>query len=210
MKSFVIYLPEIENTVTASKVAMQSAKNFGLDVELFVGYTPKRADEYITKEKLKMYDPGPKLFRIKNKKGGVRGCMISHLNIWKKCIELNEPIVVLEHDSKVVSNTFLQPFDDVLHLDNDRWIEPDPDLGTEPIVQDFDWFRKGERQLKGTYGYVVKPHAAKRLVQGAYEDGITASDMFVKDKYVKIQVVTPRAVMVTNRDSLTVPKQFYI
>ena len=210
MKSFVIYLPEIENTVTASKVAMQSAKNFGLDVELFVGYTPKRADEYITKEKLKMYDPGPKLFRIKNKKGGVRGCMISHLNIWKKCIELNEPIVVLEHDSKVVSNTFLQPFDDVLHLDNNRWIEPDPDLGTEPIVQDFDWFRKGERQLKGTYGYVVKPHAAKRLVQGAYEDGITASDMFVKDKYVKIQVVTPRAVMVTNRDSLTVPKQFYI
>ena len=73
-----------------------------------------------------------------------------------------------------------------------------------------EWFRKGERQLKGTYGYVVKPHAAKRLVQGAYEDGITASDMFVKDKYVRIQVVTPRAVMVTDKQSLTVPKQFYI
>ena len=210
MKSFVIYLPEIENTVTASKVAMQSAKNFGLDVELFVGYTPKRADEYITKEKLKMYDPGPKLFRIKNKKGGVRGCMISHLNVWKKCIELNETIMILEHDSLVVSKTFKSSFKDILHLDKHRFIDPDPDLGTEPIVQDFDWFRKGERQLKGTYGYVVKPHAAKRLVQGAYEDGITASDMFVKDKYVKIQVVTPRAVMVTNRDSLTVPKQFYI
>jgi GR25 family glycosyltransferase involved in LPS biosynthesis len=64
--------------------------------------------------------------------------------------------------------------------------------------------------LKGTYGYVIKPHAAKRLIQGAYEDGITASDMFVKDKYVKIEVVTPRAVMVTNRDSLTVEKEFYI
>ena len=82
MKSFVIYLPEIESTVTASKLAVSSAKDFGLDVELFVGYTPKRADEYIAKEKLKMYDPGPKLFRIKNKKGGVRGCMISHLNVW--------------------------------------------------------------------------------------------------------------------------------
>ncbi len=210
MKSFVIYLPEIESTVTASKLAVSSAKDFGLDVELFVGYTPKRADEYIAKEKLKMYDPGPKLFRIKNKKGGVRGCMISHLNVWKKCVELNENILVLEHDSKVVSNTFLQPFTDVLHLDNHRWIEPDPDLGTAPIVQDFNWFRKGERQLKGTYGYVIKPHAAKRLIQGAYEDGITASDMFVKDKYVKIEVVTPRAVMVTNRDSLTVEKEFYI
>ena len=98
----------------------------------------------------------------------------------------------------------------MLHLDNHRWIDPDPDFGTDPKVQDFEWFRKGERQLKGTYGYVVKPHAAKRLVQGAYEDGITASDMFVKDKYVKIQVVTPRAVMVTDKQSLTVPKQFYI
>ena len=210
MKAVVIYLPEVPHTVQASKVAVDTAKQFGLDVELFVGYTPTRADAYIKQEKLKMYDPGPKLFRIKNKKGGVRGCMVSHLNVWKKCIALDEPIVVLEHDSKVVSNTFLQSFQDVLHLDNHRWIDPDPDLGTDPKVQDFEWFRKGERQLKGTYGYVVKPHAAKRLVQGAYEDGITASDMFVKDKYVRIQVVTPRAVMVTDKQSLTVPKQFYI
>jgi len=210
MKSVVIYLPEIERTVKAAQTALESAKQFGLDVELFNGYTPSRADDYIKKENLKMYDPGPKLFRIKNKKGGVRGCMISHLNVWKKCVALNENLVVLEHDSKVVSNTFLQPFEDILHLDNHRWAEPDPDLGTPPTVKDFEWFRKGERQLKGTYGYVIKPHAARRLIQGAYEDGITASDMFVKDKYVKIQVVTPRAVTVTSQESLTVPKEFYI
>ena len=68
MKAVVIYLPEVPHTVQASKVAVDTAKQFGLDVELFVGYTPTRADAYIKQEKLKMYDPGPKLFRIKTKK----------------------------------------------------------------------------------------------------------------------------------------------
>jgi len=57
---------------------------------------------------------------------------------------------------------------------------------------------------------VIKPHAAKRLIQGAHEDGLTASDMFVKDKYVRIQVVKPRAVYVASQDSLTSNRSFYI
>ena len=59
---------------------------------------------------------------------------------------------------------------------------------------------------------MIKPHAAKRLIQGAYEDGITASDMFVKDRYVKIQVAKPRAVYVFGEglyeDSLTMNRNF--
>jgi GR25 family glycosyltransferase involved in LPS biosynthesis len=210
MKSFVIYLPTIESTVKASQTALSSAKKYGLDVELFAGYTPSQADDYIAKEKLKPYLPGPKLFSIKWKRGGVRGCMISHLNVWKKCVDINEPILVLEHDSEVVSNTFLQPFEDVLHLDAHRFIDPDPDQSIDPIVQKFDHYRKGEQQLKGTYGYVLKPHAAQKLIEGAYTDGLTASDMFVKDKYVTIQVVRPRAVRVTSQDSLTVDRSFNI
>lgn len=210
MKSFVIYLPSIPHTVTASQFALQSAKNFGLDCDLFEGFTPSQADAYISKEKLKMYEPGPKIFKIKNKKGGVRGCMISHLNLWKKCTELNEPIMILEHDAEVVSSTFKVDFEDVLHLDAHRFVDPDPDEGIDPTVEKLDHYRKGEQQLKGAYGYLVKPHAARRLVQGAYEDGITAADMFVKDKYVKIQVVRPRAVRVTSKESLTVQKDFYI
>lgn len=208
MKSYVIYLPEVESTVIASKTALNSAKKYGLDVELFEGFTPSKADEYIKKEKLKPYLPGPKLFAIKWKRGGVRGCMISHLNVWKKCLEINEPIVILEHDSEVVSNTFLQPFIDVLHLDAHRFVDPDPDVGQLPKVENFDHYRKGEQQLKGTYGYVIKPHSAEKLIQGAYRDGITASDMFVKDKYVNIEVVRPRAVRVNSQESLTVDRSF--
>ena len=64
--------------------------------------------------------------------------------------------------------------------------------------------------MQGTYGYVVKPETAKRLIRGAYEEGLTAADMFVKDLYCEIQVVTPRAVKVNNQESLTSNRNFYI
>ena len=210
MKAFVLYLEEVPATHWPANDAVQSAREHGLDAQVFKGYTPSRADEYIKRENLKMYNPGPKLYGIKWKKGGVRGCMISHLEMWKKCVALNETVVILEHDSVVVSDTWNTPFDQLLHLDKHRFVEPDPDLGKEPIVEKLENYRKGEQQLQGTYGYVIKPETAKRLIRGAYEEGLTAADMFVKDLYCNIQVVTPRAVKVNNQESLTSNRDFYI
>ena len=209
MKAFIIYLKEVQSTIDSALECKRTAREYGLDAWLMEGFTPSRADQFIKEQNLKPYFPGPKLFQIKWQKGGVRGCMISHYHVWKKCIELNEPIVVLEHDSRVVSETYRANFEDVLHLDAHRF-EKDPDAGKSVVVEDFVNIRKGENQLMGTYGYVIKPHAAERLIKGAHEDGVTASDMFVKDKYVKIQVVKPRAVYVDSHDSLTGDRSFYI
>ena len=209
MKAFIIYLKEVQSTIDSALECKRTAREYGLDAWLMEGFTPSRADQFIKEQNLKPYLPGPNLFQIKWQQGGVRGCMISHYHVWKKCIELDQPIVVLEHDSRVVSETYTADFEDVLHLDAHRF-EQDPDRDKDPVVQDFVNVRKGENQLMGTYGYVIKPHAAKRLIQGAHEDGITASDMFVKDKYVRIQVVKPRAVYVDSHNSLTGDRSFYI
>ena len=209
MKAFIIYLKEVQSTVDSALECKQTCREQGLDGWLMEGFTPSRADAFIKENNLKPYLPGPKLYNIKWQKGGVRGCMISHYHAWKKCIELDEKIVVLEHDSRVISETYTEDFQDVLHLDGYRW-EADPYQDQVPFVEDFVNVRKGENQLKGTYGYVIKPHAAKRLIQGAHEDGLTASDMFVREKYVRIEVVKPRAVIVNSPDSLTGDRSFYI
>jgi len=209
MKAFIIYLKELQHTVDSALECKRTARQHGLDAWMLEGFTPSRADQFIKANNLQPYLPGPKLYKIKWQKGGVRGCMISHYHAWKKCIELDQKIVVLEHDSRVCSDTYLQEFQDVLHLDAHRF-EQDPDQGKQAKVEDFVHMRKGENQLKGTYGYVIKPHAAKRLIQGAHEDGLTASDMFVKDKYVRIQVAKPRAVYVASQDSLTSDRSFNI
>ena len=209
MKAFIIYLKEVQSTVDSALECKRTCREHGLDGWLMEGFTPSRADAFIKANNLKPYLPGPKLYNIKWQKGGVRGCMISHYHAWKKCIELDEKIVVLEHDSRVISETYTEDFKDVLHLDGYRW-EADPYQDQVPFVEDFVHVRKGENQLKGTYGYVIKPRAAKRLIQGAHEDGLTASDMFVREKYVRIEVVKPRAVIVNSPDSLTGDRSFYI
>lgn len=209
MKAFIIYLKEVQSTIDSALECKRTARQHGLDAWMFEGFTPSRADKFIHEQNLKPYDPGPKLYKIKWQKGGVRGCMISHYHVWKKCVELDQKIVVLEHDSRVVSENYNQDFQDVLHLDGYRFNE-DPNEGKLPKVEDFVNIRKGENHLQGTYGYVIKPHAAKKLINGAHQNGITASDMFVSDKYVKIQVVKPRAVIVNSQDSLTSNRTFYI
>jgi hypothetical protein len=74
MKAFVLYLEEVKATHWPANTAMQSAREHGLDAQAFQGYVPSRADDYIKAENLQPYFPGPKLYKIKWNKGGVRGC----------------------------------------------------------------------------------------------------------------------------------------
>jgi len=211
MKALILYLKEVRRTIESASETCKTAVEHGIKPELFAGLVPSKANEYIKEHKLGFYEPGPKLYRIKNAKGGVRGCMIGHLKMWKEVVKRNETTMILEHDSRVVSRTWNQDFEDILHLDAHKF-EDDADSNTQPRVEEWEFSRKGEIQMNGAYGYMIKPHAAKRLIQGAYEDGITATDMFIKGKYVKIQVAKPRAVYVSGKrsyeTSLTMNRNF--
>ena len=207
MKAIILYLKELPHTRESAQIAMDSCKQFGVEPELFEGYVPTKANQYIKEKNLGFYDPGPKLYRIKNKKGGVRGCMISHLEIWQEVVRRNETTIIMEHDAQMVSNTWDVDFDDILHCDAHRF-EDDADAGTEIQVVPYTHQRKGEIQFKGTYGYVIKPHAARRLIDAAYEDGITASDMFIKQRYCNLQLVKPRAILVRTKESLSSDRTF--
>ncbi len=207
MRALILYLKELPQTRESAQIAFDSCKQFGVEPQLFEGYVPSRANQYIQEKGLGFYDPGPKLYRIKNKKGGVRGCMISHLEMWEEVVRRNETTIIMEHDAQMVSTNWNVEFDDILHCDAHRF-EDDADAETEIKVVPWTHQRKGEIQFKGTYGYVIKPHAAKRLIQAAYEDGITASDMFIKQRYCNLQLVKPRAILVRTRQSLSSDRTF--
>ena len=97
MKALILYLKEVPHTLESAKKAKESAEMFNVDAKLYAGYVPSRANAYIKEHKLGFYDPGPKLYKIKNKKGGVRGCMISHLTMWEEVVRRNETTIIMEH-----------------------------------------------------------------------------------------------------------------
>jgi len=62
--------------------------------ELYEEFKKKHRYEIIERQLIDEKDV-PKLSRP-----GVIGCFYSHYNLWKRCVELNEPIMIFEDDVK--------------------------------------------------------------------------------------------------------------
>jgi hypothetical protein len=95
---------------------------------------------------------------------GAQGCFLSHYKLWNKCIDINEPIVVLEDDAIATS-----PLN---HID-----------------LDFDLVKlhapRGDGQSKlgywsaGAFAYWLSPVGAKKLVAFAKKNGPMLADKII-------------------------------
>ena len=94
-------------------------------------------------------------------KGGV-GCFISHYKLWEKCIELNEPIFILEDDARILDGFNM---DEIINLANEYNL-----IYAGYVEQKEDESRKiGKYQIPvypyWASSYVITPDAAKILVE---------------------------------------------
>jgi GR25 family glycosyltransferase involved in LPS biosynthesis len=175
MRTFIITLDNIEFSRNNAERCRQSAKKVGYEPEIehFEGVfarewkksLPKTANTYMW-NLVKTTDP-------------IAGCFASHYLLWKKCIELNEPILILEHDAKFVSNIPEDlEFDKCINFgapsffraDDCNFIEPKE--GVQPLRDEIFF---------GHHAYAVKPEAAKAFVEDV-EKGkrmLTRNDVYI-------------------------------
>lgn len=94
-KTFVIALKKHTISETQVTECLVSAKKFNWHVEIEWGVNGNTITEQTwEKENIK-----PRLDKPTMSKPGVQGCFLSHWGLWKKCIKLNQPIIILEHDA---------------------------------------------------------------------------------------------------------------
>lgn len=119
---------------------------------------------------------------------GVKGCFYSHFDLWKKCVELNEPIIIWEDD--IVLRRPLEPIDwqDVLILalghpnKSERYMSHlDMPYGT-PRAEGYS-----PSSMPGCCGYAIKPHAAKRLLE-VYSNTYLPADNAINRTVVTMQI----------------------
>ena len=144
----------------------------------------------------------------KFKKGrlGVIGCFFSHYYLWQKCVEINEPIIILEHDgylTRSIDDTILDQFDDVLKLDRldpyskhyERDLEVEQHLPTtvESYTNDPTKVLKHglKDYFKGAYSYIIKPQAAKKLIYYTSINGHRPADQQINASIVSLQTTVP-------------------
>ena len=207
MKAICLYLKDVEESKQLALRCVATCKQFDLDVKLFEGHTPSMAKQWIEKNNLHIFDPGPKLYKIKMQKPGVQGCLASHYHGWKHCVEINEPLIILEHDAVMVAGHVNQPFDEVLQLDEHRY-KDDPEMELDVIDNTYE--RKGVKMMNGAHSYIVKPKAAQKLIDAIHNHGMAPADWHISERYVKIKTVRPRVFKVENKNSLTNDRDFFI
>lgn len=120
---------------------------------------------------------------------GVQGCFYSHYDLWKKCIEHNEPIMIFEDDVKFFRSWIPVEWEDILVLSlgkssflNEPYQTYLENPNGNPQPMPFKQF-----SMPGASGYAIKPAAAKILVK-FYKKYFYPADNAINQSLVKIQI----------------------
>jgi hypothetical protein len=189
-KTFVIALKGHLVSEKQLQDCLESAKKFNWNLEIFWG--TKGID--ITDEDWLTIGVKPLYHKKTMDRPGTWGCFFSHWHLWNKCVEIQEPIVILEHDA-VITN-FWKPIElnsltklhEHLKLKSSRkWIDPD-----------------SGKCSSSTHAYCLSPDHAKKLIDFSKTVGAFATDRMIGDKVLPIaHSGKPSLVVVQNTFSTT-------
>jgi GR25 family glycosyltransferase involved in LPS biosynthesis len=194
------YIIALENNTTSQtqlKKCVSSLEKFNMPYSVFYGYdgtdketikTPEHLKNNSFMKTVKLYDQCLSITET--------ACALSHIALWFKCLELNKPILILEHDALMlrpytkhnVYNSLIylghkltvkglseklgygiKSFDDTVKLISDKPnILPFNYLGN-PLTQIIN---KNFMFVMGLHAYSIDPAIARRLISGIISDGL--------------------------------------
>jgi GR25 family glycosyltransferase involved in LPS biosynthesis len=201
MKAFIIRKPNDEISEKLSSEFIESAKQFGITAEKFDGVYNDH-DRTIMEKGLFCF---PKMKETKKQNLGFKGCFLSHFLLWEKCIELNQPIMILEHDALMIRplpENILELFnyhcilDYAIHLPNyEELLQYDGPLKVNiyPRLHDnkISISKINHAHIKGSHAHLIKPLGAKILIESVRKWGHLASDATVNQYYTEFITIDP-------------------
>ena len=160
MKSFIIAIQSLPESMDMAQRCIDSAKNYNMDVEIFPAITPKDDPEKILINEEINFDKFKN--NIYSRYLNSLSCFLSHYFLWKKCIEIDEPRLILEHDAvfvdKLDTNTQFSHLLSIGKPSYGRFNIPKT-VGVNKLTS--------KKYLPGAHAYIVKPNAAVEIVNMA-------------------------------------------
>ena len=186
-KKFIITLTNLPASAAATERCIKSAQQYGEDddLEIMPAIDKFQALDFFTQHGLTWNARATG----HNSLAGM-GCFSSHFKLWLRCIELDEPIIVLEHDAifraslpalkfKHVIVLGRPTYDSLLHIV--EGINPSP---RRAISQPWE-------ALAGTHAYAIKPAGARKLVTAASRELLLPADHFMCKSHIDILYFHP-------------------
>ena len=207
IKTRIIVLKNNKLSETNARDCIEQAAKFGISAEVFDAINGFDAARH-----LELLNIRP-LGKFKKGRVGIVGCLLSHYYLWLDCIKDNVPYLILEHDGyfvKPLPENILDSFDDIIKLDAgnpysgsyDQWLtEHENDNPSILTINDCDG-GGGTRETRagwstrGTWAYIIKPHAAEKIVAWVKQNGFLPSDHLLGTKVITITHHKPTIVRI--------------
>ena len=115
---------------------------------------------------------------------GEVGCFLSHWEIWKKCVEMNEPVMVLEDDARITDRFSMEEIEQYLQTYSFLylgWKEMKTSVPIDGVVVEpvYPYW---------TLAYVITPESAKILMNESIATSIIPVDEYLPTMMDKLNV----------------------
>jgi GR25 family glycosyltransferase involved in LPS biosynthesis len=211
MKTFIIHIKGNANSEKTAGWAYDSCIENGYEPELFDAVTPKTLKEFDKKYNLTVLKPSHMYDRQIGKNGSKHtyeckySVFLSHYTLWNKCVELDEPIIILEHDALALRPWGDTKFDELLFLNMHSGLyqnifddKPRPELfkGVHTYINPFLIYRAeniwhGAGLIPGAASYAISPKGAKRIISNVEKYGWDKPDYIINTKIIRVQYSHP-------------------
>lgn len=200
MKSFVITMRGHSYSEQSADYCIDSARRHNLYVEKFTAVTKDTVDEVLNTYDLRWtwanqntentVCPITELEQFPYTSGDLRNkiaCSLSHYLLWKLCVELDEPILILEHDAVFIRELPDIEFNGAIQINDpagagyrgsyhSQQMIDRGTVGTHPLTRKRSEDSKIPDGFSGNSAYIVKPWAAKKFIDALHEYGIWPND----------------------------------
>ena len=208
IKAFIIHNPDTPQSVELAKRCLRSCETFEQPAQLVpgirkhdarkialeLGYNLNSYDYIDTKQNRPLRD-------------GQIGCFLAHREQWIRCIQLDRPIIIFEHDAILFGQLGeYKSFQHVLNLQRAVW--DDPAWPWHAKLQKLADPRKANGNAKyfvlpGTCAYAITPQGALLLLKSSMN--MLPVDLYTNKSVVCIDDHPINRVGVTNDFSLVAP-----
>ena len=212
MKSWIVHLPENEQSVQQANEAHESFRSHGWNVQLVEGITP---ETYDARARVRRLMDGGRLTKFKDPRLSIKkSCVNNHVVFWEKVASCGQTMAFIEHDAVAIAPPEKWDFEDVLILNMDyafnfgalkgkfrsfslqSFTSNVIDLPENyPLKCRVDTSRyKGAMMIPGTAAYAITPKGAHRLLSAVTRYGLEQSDYIINSMNVKLQYANPSPV----------------
>jgi glycosyl transferase family 25 len=158
VKSFVITIKDNPKSVKSAERCIESGKKVGCVIRMFDAVTPNDDPELLfLREDLPIDGMREQYSRFEN----CASAFFSHYSLWKKCIQLKEPITIFEHDAVVKDSIPKVNFKYVMNIGHPSYgkYRTPATLGVNPLTS--------KRYMPGAHAYMITPEGANLLINHA-------------------------------------------